>query len=93
VMFRGDKRNEAVIAAALAGKRERDQIKPEISRTPADVAVDATKTKSSIRMGNGQSRPTAAICRKSQAARPSKIPTSNLIRGALPWGGSESIGG
>jgi hypothetical protein len=50
VMFRGDKRNEAVIAEALAEKRERDQIKPEILREPAHAAVDATKTKPSIRL-------------------------------------------
>jgi lipopolysaccharide/colanic/teichoic acid biosynthesis glycosyltransferase len=59
VMFRGDRRNEAVIAAALVEKRGRDQFKTEISRASTDAAVDATKAKAIIRMA------TANLARRS----------------------------
>jgi len=48
VMFRGDIRNEEVIAAALAEKRRRTEPEKEVAHAPKDAIVRATKTREFI---------------------------------------------
>ena len=54
VMFRGDVRNEKVIAAALAEKRARAVSKKEIPYAPTDAPVRVTRTNEFIRTAKTQ---------------------------------------
>jgi lipopolysaccharide/colanic/teichoic acid biosynthesis glycosyltransferase len=69
VMFRGDVRNEQVIAAALAEKRGRAEARREVALAPKDAPVSATKTKEFMRVAKMDltERPIAVGIRKKRA--------------------------
>jgi lipopolysaccharide/colanic/teichoic acid biosynthesis glycosyltransferase len=69
VMFRGDVRNEQVIAAALAEKRGRAEARREVALAPKNAPVSATKTKEFMRVAKMSltERPIAVGIRKKRA--------------------------